>query len=274
MKEPGKIMAFFSKISRIIAGTEKGEEHDDASVVIPSFSESGTAYIVNLGEITCTCPDWTKQRHNFPKNDPRRLCKHLVKAAISDEQTPFSPIVQKYAEKGWSIHPSRVPKFLPHQTAILMPAEDDDGQWCEIAHANETYGYSMTYDKWAHDKKPPQFVLDIFFAELSGQQPVTGTIRTIRRGTEASDMPVLPSSWGASEKLFKNGGWVAFGRIGHTDVRCCINPRSGWQCFVTGELFAPYNVKNDDWRGPKQLSHMREAAIKWMMAEYADSKKK
>lgn len=37
-------------------------------------------YEVDLNELTCTCRDWTCRKHNFPKGDKRRLCKHLVEA--------------------------------------------------------------------------------------------------------------------------------------------------------------------------------------------------
>ena len=41
-------------------------------------------YDVNISELTCTCRDWTCRRHNFPKGDNKRLCKHLVEAIELD----------------------------------------------------------------------------------------------------------------------------------------------------------------------------------------------
>lgn len=41
-------------------------------------------YEVNISELTCTCRDWTCRRHNFPKGDNKRLCKHLVEAIELD----------------------------------------------------------------------------------------------------------------------------------------------------------------------------------------------
>lgn len=37
-------------------------------------------YTVNLENLTCTCKDWSCRRHNFPKGDDRRLCKHIIEA--------------------------------------------------------------------------------------------------------------------------------------------------------------------------------------------------
>lgn len=37
-------------------------------------------YEVDLNDLTCTCKDWSCRRHNFSKDDDRRLCKHLIEA--------------------------------------------------------------------------------------------------------------------------------------------------------------------------------------------------
>lgn len=42
-------------------------------------------YDVNIEELTCTCKDWTCRRHNFSKDNPRRLCKHLLQALELNE---------------------------------------------------------------------------------------------------------------------------------------------------------------------------------------------
>lgn len=33
---------------------------------------------INIDNLTCTCRDWKKERSNFDKNDPRRLCRHII----------------------------------------------------------------------------------------------------------------------------------------------------------------------------------------------------
>lgn len=42
-------------------------------------------YDVDIEELTCTCKDWTCRRHNFSKDNPRRLCKHLLQALELNE---------------------------------------------------------------------------------------------------------------------------------------------------------------------------------------------
>lgn len=52
-------------------------------------------YEVNLDDLTCTCRDWTCRRHNFSKNDKRRLCKHLSEAIeISSTMNTNSMILE------------------------------------------------------------------------------------------------------------------------------------------------------------------------------------
>lgn len=40
----------------------------------------GEYYKVDLGNLTCTCKDWTCRRHNFSKENPKRKCKHIIEA--------------------------------------------------------------------------------------------------------------------------------------------------------------------------------------------------
>lgn len=49
-------------------------------------------YEVNVDELTCTCKDWTCRRHNFSKDNPRRLCKHLVQALELDKLVNSSDV--------------------------------------------------------------------------------------------------------------------------------------------------------------------------------------
>lgn len=45
-------------------------------------------YEVNITELTCTCRDWTCRKHNFPRGDKRRLCKHLIEAIELNTMIP------------------------------------------------------------------------------------------------------------------------------------------------------------------------------------------
>lgn len=45
-------------------------------------------YNVNVEDRTCTCKDWTCRRHNFPYDNPNRLCKHLKEAIELYKEVP------------------------------------------------------------------------------------------------------------------------------------------------------------------------------------------
>lgn len=49
-------------------------------VWIDSFTHPGERYLVDTREVRCSCLDWAVARAEFDALDPRRLCKHLVKA--------------------------------------------------------------------------------------------------------------------------------------------------------------------------------------------------
>ncbi len=49
---------------------------------IPSFSHPEESYLVDTREVRCSCLDWAVARAEFDALDPRRLCKHLVKAMV------------------------------------------------------------------------------------------------------------------------------------------------------------------------------------------------
>ena len=35
-------------------------------------------YETNLKNLTCSCEDWKQTKQEYPLDDPRRLCKHII----------------------------------------------------------------------------------------------------------------------------------------------------------------------------------------------------
>ena len=52
--------------------------HQESEIMVESFTGRNTQYKVNLRNLTCTCPDFEKERKRFSCEDVRRLCKHLL----------------------------------------------------------------------------------------------------------------------------------------------------------------------------------------------------
>ena len=85
-------------------------------------------YEVNISELTCTCRDWTCRRHNFPKGDNKRLCKHLVEAIELDSLINSN-----------SIKFPGVPKLTNYEKIRLLFIKDIELSSLDIAFDVGTY---------------------------------------------------------------------------------------------------------------------------------------
>jgi hypothetical protein len=72
-------------------------------IMIESDSNPGQYYSVNTYVLTCTCPIFTRKLKSLDKNDPHRLCKHLVQAiskiGIPDYLSQYKDDIKWFAEK-------------------------------------------------------------------------------------------------------------------------------------------------------------------------------
>lgn len=57
-------------------------------VEVMSFTDPGTFYSVDTERLTCTCPDFHLYRKEYYTNDPRRLCKHLIRILVRQHKIP------------------------------------------------------------------------------------------------------------------------------------------------------------------------------------------
>lgn len=70
----------------ILINEEKRKLYDQDKLNLTFFSFSYSnkkiidknKYLTNVSELTCSCLDWKLKRAHYKKNDPRRLCKHLI----------------------------------------------------------------------------------------------------------------------------------------------------------------------------------------------------
>lgn len=61
----------------------------------------GTIHQVNIAQLTCTCPDFTEKRLDFPPGDVRRVCAHLYdKLYQTKAERAFDPLVQLFIRYG------------------------------------------------------------------------------------------------------------------------------------------------------------------------------
>ena len=66
-----------------------------------SRSVPDRTFDVNLYEMTCTCPNYTKERHRYPRRDARRVCPHLLSGLRKHDQLrKFTPVLRLILEEG------------------------------------------------------------------------------------------------------------------------------------------------------------------------------
>ena len=74
----------------------------EKKVKVVSFADNTISYDVDLANQSCTCNDWILERSNYPKDDPRRLCKHIINQLdidnLSSELRYFRDSLQYYQE--------------------------------------------------------------------------------------------------------------------------------------------------------------------------------
>jgi hypothetical protein len=149
-----------------------------------------------------------------------------------------------------------------------------DVRWMDVFWDGERYGYSPDIRKWAYRNPLPNEVLLPFLHHMHPHdfpaEPLPqAAITTIRRTRNEKDIPKRwTESWGVSENLFANGGWIAFGAVEGVEVRGFINPRANWQVFMIGRDDVSCNIKTNDWRGPANLLHLEKAGATWLRKEF------
>lgn len=62
-------------------------------------------YNTNIVKLICSCPDWKETRKQYPVNDPRRLCKHIINKLdlnnLPCQIYKFKESIKFYQEKEW-----------------------------------------------------------------------------------------------------------------------------------------------------------------------------
>lgn len=274
-------MSFFSALLKLFRGQTVAPNTNLLRVY--SHSDPSVFYLVDTELLSCSCPDWTKRRSEFPDHDVRRLCKHLTRHVSNSRDLRYSTFmgtVERFALLGWGIPVDRIPDTVSADGVILGvldPAPTQENPWYSVSFNGQEFSYSKRFDKWGEGRPLPSPALELFLGHVYGQVAAGGPISivTTHRSKDIADIPTsLQGSWGVSKKMLDNGGWVAFGSVEGVTVRAFINPRADWQSFLIGEDAIPYNVKIDDWRGPSKYAVLRRAATAWLLSEFNECRAK
>jgi hypothetical protein len=138
------------------------------SIRVESNTNRGTYYDVDIQLITCTCPDFITTRNKYETSDPRRLCKHLIKAFLETEKLKKGIIpvnLQMYKaefarlksyDAGFQCT-DKIETEIEGQKFIIFAPADDANCWYNVysdGGSEIRYGYNPQLQRWAHNEKP------------------------------------------------------------------------------------------------------------------------
>ncbi|MCU0589892.1 MAG: hypothetical protein MUC33_01240 [Desulfobacterales bacterium] len=137
---------------------------------IKSRRDKSAEYAVDLSAQTCTCPDFVETRTEFEFGDPRRFCKHMVKAAINADALEKSPAVfrmvfENALEMGKGL--TRDALFLTEiDGSLVLISQPETGDWINVfcrnrnprkdgTYSYKRFGFSLSEQRWSYGYGPP-----------------------------------------------------------------------------------------------------------------------
>lgn len=128
------------------------------------YPEIEKCHEINTRSITCSCQDFRKEREQFRHDDPRRLCKHLVRSFIAADSLPEELALYRQgiersaqAHNGFPADRRRFDKVLGgKKISIMIPNEvTEEDPLIDVYCEGKRYGYSPESGKWADRTAPP-----------------------------------------------------------------------------------------------------------------------
>lgn len=140
------------------------EVTDNSSSGNSFYPEIEKCHAINSKSITCSCPDFRKDREGFRHDDPRRLCRHLVKSFIDARSLPeelelFRKGIELSAEdhSGFPVGRRRFDRLVSgKKISIMIPKEiTEKDPWIDVYFEGQRYRYSPLNETWADNIAPP-----------------------------------------------------------------------------------------------------------------------
>jgi hypothetical protein len=139
-----------------------------ARVSVPGETDEGGPFQVDLGQLTCDCPDFTDRRAHLPPDAIGRVCPHLSQALRTTGATgSMDDLVQTIVESGPTVR-SYFECPLPRERTVAIghsPGEDllevfaaprpVDLKEAGSPRTYRRYGYSLARERWLNDERPP-----------------------------------------------------------------------------------------------------------------------
>lgn len=124
-------------------------------IEVESFSGSGN-YQLDLNTLSCSCPDFQKRRTHFDAEDPRRLCKHLIK-----EIDPFDYFNGDSAYHILAIDSNhgfptgeKIIISAGNETITAYINTDKNKVWIDVFDSQDRYGFNVKEQRWSYGTGP------------------------------------------------------------------------------------------------------------------------
>ena len=130
-------------------------ESDGVSLTVGSVMSPGVEYVVNLGELTWSCPDFDKRRTYVDEFDFGRLCKHLAQAYRA-RAVGLSPLMMALLTHGGARSYHTVPLGSASSFVLgVTPQRPWVDVLLEIDEVWKCWGYELVERRWSYGNAPP-----------------------------------------------------------------------------------------------------------------------
>lgn len=195
------------------------------ALVVPSFT-SNKSYDVYPRDFTCSCPDFKKRRVGFSKDDPRRLCKHMVSIAEKLTLPHYNLHQQEVLEAcqsagcGFPLTPD--PQLIQTSNGVTVVTE---GQypWVNVDVGRKRYGFNVEKNVWSSWGTPPN------------SNVIVRTILNIP--DELPDGSIKTTRYSKPEKHKRR----VFGECEGVEFSLVINLRANWQEVTIADDYIRFN---------------------------------
>lgn len=139
-----------------------------AQVTVADSADGGPTYTVDLGDLSCTCPDFRIHRSELPENAIGRVCAHVSEALRETGATgALDELLRAIIESG----PTRMTYYqvplrsgervaIGHdpgsdQLDVIARSRPKDLEGADAAASYRRYGYSLSGGRWLVNERPP-----------------------------------------------------------------------------------------------------------------------
>lgn len=190
---------YFKKRRKSLNGLQFDVNIQDEDSFYPEIEK---CHEINTKSITCSCEDFREEREQFRHDDPRRLCKHLVRSFVDAGSLPvglmlFKEGIEQSAEdhRGFPSDKKKFDALVRGKPVSIMIQKEtgDEESWIDVYSEAKCYHFSPALETWAKDVIPPheEQVIKVLYEVIGRPVP-----ETKRKGTSAS--PHVPTQKGQS----------------------------------------------------------------------------